>query len=410
MFRRATRALLVLALVVGISACTDGDDGRDDATGDPLTQIRDATFDGGTARYTGEVRFADGSSGPVRGESQAEPPAGDVRFPLATDGGVQEVQVVWVDGSVYVRRAITPDPDQVSAVLRRADDLPWTASRYQPLATTVFAPYDPFRLLELLVRVGAPTTADGTETVDGEGLARYEVDLRPFGTVAPGGAQTAELLADDDHRLRVVRLAGDQQVEYAIESYGDEVAPSAPPAGEIGTSASLPAVDPTGPFEPVAQGVDEGVSWTLLRAPGEDGGSCWRLDTDAPLDPVAATHPDGVTCIAEIGPDDDDVEVVVDAGAGAAVEVVVVVAAPGSTIAGLQLEDGSRREVVADPSGFAVYVGPRQPIAAVLEVVTPSGLLVTCGPGPVTELDDITFMAPDDAARLDRTPWLCIAL
>jgi hypothetical protein len=255
--------------------------------------------------------------------------------------------------------------------------------------------------------------ADGSESIDGDELDRYVVDVADL-PVTPGAANQIELLTDADLRLRAVRLVGDDRIEYAIEEYGVAVRPVAPPAEQIGASARRPAVEPTGPYEQVAQGTaPETGDWQLWRAPGTDGGTCWRLDVGAPLDPIAATQPDGATCIEAIDPTgaaDEQVQVVVDAGAGAPFDLVVVTTPPGASSARIRLADGTARPLTIDPGGFAVWVGPEQPVAVVLDVTAPDGEVVTCAPGAVTEFEDLEVLTREAIEQLDRQPWLCLAL
>jgi hypothetical protein len=402
---------VAVPLLLATVGCSDDEEPTPRAV-DELEQIEQATLAEGSARYAGQTGFADGTTAPIDGASQADPPAGEVRYSVRTDQGPQQVTVLWRDGNVYVERAVTADPGAVSATLRLDTDPPWTQAIYQPLATVTFDAYDPFRLLERLSLLGVEAVAQGSETIDGKELDRYVVDLadRP---VTPGGARAIELLTDDEQRLQTVRLNGDDRIEYAIEEYGVAVAPSVPPADQIGVSDRPPAVVPTGPFEPVAQGTSpDAGAWQLMRAPGTDGGTCWRLDTAAPLDPVAATNPDGVTCLAAVDPDaaaDEQVQVVVDAGSIAPFDAVVAVVPAGSTRAEVQFADRRSEELTIDPGGFVVRIGPKEPLAVVLEVTTPGGV-VSCGPGTVTEVGDLETMPPDERAVLDRSPWLCLAL
>ena len=126
-------AFVVLALsLVGIG-CTD-DDEPTARPADPLEQIQQATFAARSAAYRGQTVFADGSTAPIDGVSQAEPPAGEVRYPVQTTRGPQEVTALWVDGSLYLQRAVTDDPDAVSPTLRHESDPPWLAADVRTLA------------------------------------------------------------------------------------------------------------------------------------------------------------------------------------------------------------------------------------------------------------------------------------
>lgn len=405
-------ALLLVAVVLGIVGCTDAAETPPPRSASLIDQIKDATFAEGSAAYSGQTRFADGTSGAVDGASRAEPPAGEVTHPVHTATGPRDVTFLWVDGSIFIQRAVTADSAAVSATLRLDSDAPWTRAAYQPLATTLFDAYDPFRLLERLSLLKLVAEQQSTEVVDERELERYVVDMEGVAT-SPGRARTIELLTDTDHRLQVVRLVGDDTIEYALTGFGGDVAPTPPPDDQIGGSTPRPSVVPVGPFETVATGTAGGGGWQLLRAPGSDGGSCWRMDAQVPLDPVAATQADGVSCIGAFDPTasaDEQVQVVVDAGTGAPFDAVVAAVAPGSTEAEVQLADGTTHPLAIDPGGFVVWTGPKTPLAVVLELTAPDGNVVTCGPGPVSSLDDLDLLPADDLATLDRAPWLCLEL
>ena len=118
-----------------------------------------------------------------------------------------------------------------------------------------------------------------------------------------------------------------------------------------------------------------------------------------------------MTCIAAFDPSgaaDEQVQIVVDSGGGASFDIVVAAVAPGTTNVEMQLDDGTVHPLAVDPAGFVVWAGPKSPLAVVLEATAPNGDVAVCGPGPVTSLDDLQVMAPDQVAILDRLPWLCV--
>jgi hypothetical protein len=393
------------------AACSDDDSaGPPAAPADPLEQIKVATFAAGSARYTGETRFADGTSGPIEGISQAEPAAGEVTYPVSTPTGIQEAKLVWLDDTLYTRRVVTDSPNSVSSTQRMPDELPWTRAPYNRIVVMTFDAYDPFRLLERLELLGgAEAVAKGNEQVDGEALQRYDVDLAD-NPVAPAGAQRIELLTDGEQRLEHVRLVGDDSIEYSLDDFGVEVTPTPPSDDEIGVPRPIPGPEPAGPFEQVGQGVQAGVTWQLMRAPSTDEGTCWRLDTDLPLDPVAP-NPEGVTCISAFDPSGlpgDQAQAVADAGRDAPFDAVVFATGPTVVDARVVFADRSSQPLAVDPGGFVVYVGPKTPLAGVVELTTADGTVVTCGPGPVSEISDLRELPPEELADLDQRPWLCL--
>jgi hypothetical protein len=407
---RVATVPIVVAALFAVAACSTKSEPKPDASKPELQQIQDATVAAGSAKYSGEIRFAAGDTGAITGITQADPPAGDVTFPYSTPTGTQEVEVVWVNDTLWIRRATTPDQNAVSAFLRLDTDLPWVQAPYASYGRISVAAYDPYALLDRLVAGDVTAVPDGTETVDGRSLDRYTIDLSGD-PVAPGGARSAVLDTDSNQRLAAVRLEGPDTISYTLSDYGVDVSPTPPSADQVSSGGARPTVVPTGPFAPVAQGVSNEVSWQLLRAPGSDDGTCWRLDTSQPLDPVAATQGDGSTCVAAVEPTapvDEQVQIVADAGAGATYDALVALVPVGSQ-ARLQFSDRSSQDLTVDPGGFVVWFGPKSPLAVVLQVTAPDGSQTSCGPGAVSELDDLDSLDPSAVAQLDRAPWLCIA-
>ena len=123
----------------------------------------------------------------------------------------------------------------------------------------------------------------------------------------------------------------------------------------------------------MARGTFDGTAWQLVRAPATSGGTCWRLDGEGEieLDAIAATEIDGATCLLPIDPAvDEPVQIVFDTGSTAPFDAIVAVLPAGSQ-ARLLFVDRSREDVPVDPQGFLVWVGPKEPMAVVLQVTGP---------------------------------------
>ncbi len=222
-----------------------------------IKQIRDATFAASSARYRGEARFADDSSGELDGMAAADPAQGDVMVPVQTAAGVQQGELKWVDGDLYIQRVEgTPAAGATGTIgvfLRAATDRPWVRLPTQGIGQSLLSPYDPFSLLDQLT-ASVEVQPDGSESVDGRHLDRYVVDAAEGAALVPG-IRRAELLTDKDHRLVVVRLSGDQTIEYTMSDYGTAVSVAAPPDDQIAVAAPQNrGEDPTGDYVRVAGG------------------------------------------------------------------------------------------------------------------------------------------------------------
>lgn len=411
--RRLVAYLLTAATVLGVAACSDDDPGSASGSVD-LQQIRDATFAAGSARYTGQITFDGGASGPIEGTAAGEPAQGQVTFPVLTSGSeVQGAEATWVDDTIYVRRVVGADVTTAGqSLLSRADtDLPWLRiPSNTPLSRTLISPYDPFSLLAQLDAGAATLAGKGAEEVDGRQLDRYEVESDGVAQVL--AVDRVELLVDSNQRLAGVRLEGSRSIDYDLSDYGIDVSATAPPDDQIQTASTGDdgSESPVGPYELVADGTFDGTAWQLMRAPATSDGTCWRLDGEGEveLDPVAATEIDGATCLLPIDPAvDEPVQIVFDTGSAAPFDAIVAVLPPGSQ-ARLLFVDRSRQDVPVDPQGFLVWVGPKEPMAVVLQVTGPDGTQSECGPGSVSSLEDLDALPPDQLATLRDAPWLCL--
>lgn len=411
--RRLVAFLLAAATVFGLAACSDGDT---TSSTEPveLQQIRDATFAAGSARYTGQITFDGGASGPIEGTASGDPGAGQVTFPVLTSASeVEQAEATWVDGVVYLRRVAGADTAAAGqSLLGRADtELPWLRiPSTTPLSRGVLSPYDPFSLLAQLDLGAATLESQGSEEVDGRRVDRYQVDSAGVAQVL--AVDRIELLVEGSQRLAGVRLEGTRSIDYVLSDYGVDVAATAPPEDQIQTAVT--GVDagesPVGPYELVASGTFEGTAWQLMRAPATSDGTCWRLDGEGEieLDPVAATEIDGATCLLPIDPTvDEPVQIVFDTGSAAPFDALVAVVPPASQ-ARLLFVDRSRQDVPVDPRGFLVWVGPKEPMAVVLQVTGPDGTESECGPGSVSSLEDLDALPPDQVEALRDAPWLCL--
>jgi hypothetical protein len=385
--------LLAGGLVLG--ACSDDDSGGAGGGSDALAEIRQATDAAGSARYEGTVTYPDGRPpAALTGSSMADPSRGQ-----ATASGndpATGTEVRWTDGNLYVRTGAAAQ---------------WGEVPISTYGSPLLALYDPFTLLQQLGASGRTAAPEGTETVDGDELDKFVVDTSGS-NVAAGTAEQVELLTDDQHRLAAVRLRAIlQTIEYRLSDYGAAVSVEPPPEDEISRSAPTnTGEEPTGPYEKVAGGTFDGIPWQLARAPATADGTCWRFDAAGGIAPVASTEDDGATCIAGTDPGapaDEQVQFVADAGTGAPFDVLVAVVPVGSQVR-LRFADRTSQALTVDPGGFVVWVGPLQPMAVVLEVTAPDGTGAACGPGPVSEVDDLESLPPDQVGDLDHAPWLCI--
>jgi hypothetical protein len=424
MRRRIVLVVLAIVLLGGVVACSGGSKPvLQDLPGvQAMAKVREATVAAGTLRYEGTVTQGE-RSGELSGAAGASPPRGELTVPVFTPEAVLPASVRWNGDDVYIERVAVGDEGarrEVPLFSRLGSDPPWARFGRSTLAGPLLASYDPFLLLDRLSAANVSLEAtDGEEAGDASGT-RYQAVGTGFDGSAGGGR--TELWVDDQARLRRVRVEGSGRViDYRVLSYGDDVTVEPIPAEELADVTADPtqlaSSKPDGDFEAVRSGTTAGVRWTLLRAPGTGGGSCWRLEADPPLTPVSehfSPFPDGARCVLPPSPDEDldqRIAVVVDADAAQTpYDALVVVVPPEVRSVEMAYPDGKLVPLEIDrATGTVVWISPPERPGVVLMVTDGDGRSVNCGPGYVSEIDDVTKLGPDEIANLRSLIWSCVA-
>ncbi|WP_334143225.1 hypothetical protein [Rhabdothermincola sp.] len=424
MRRRIVLVVVAIVLLGGVVACSGGSKPvLQELPGvQAMAKVREATVAAGTLRYEGTVTQGE-RSGELSGAAGASPPRGELTVPVFTPEAVLPASVRWNGDDVYIERVAVGDEDAKRAVplfSRLGSDPPWARFGRSGLVGTLLASYDPFLLLDRLsaANVSLEPTA-GDEVGDTSGT-RYEA-VGAVSDGSAGGART-ELWVDDQARLRRVRVEGSGRViDYRVLSYGDDVTVEPIPAEELADVTADPSQlatsKPDGDYQAVRSGTTAGVRWTLQRAPGTNGGSCWRLEADPPLTPVGehfAPFPGGARCVLPPSPDEDldqQIAVVVDADAAQTpYDALVVVVPPEVRSVEMAYPDGKLVPLEIDrATGTVVWISPPERPGVVLVVTDGDGRSVHCGPGYVSEIDDVTKLGPDEIANLRSLIWSCVA-
>jgi hypothetical protein len=391
---------VLVALV--LAGCSD--DATDEADGDAsvsvLETIRRATVDAGGTRVEGTVEHAAGS-GAVTGRVAADGLTGEIEVGVPV--GVPAASFTgwrWRDGTLWSElapEAVTEEPER-----------PWRQGTFDPESALWLAPYAPLVLLDVLLAHEAEPVAvvEPGDAADGTAdRRRLEVQL-PGSVILFTRYSQAELWVDGDDRLVRVRMEGRRSfADVEVVEWGVEVdAVDAPSPDEVGGPAGPPAM-PDGDWGEVAAGDDAGVRWTLERAPGTRGTTCWRLVAD-PAVPTRSTGEEGEWCQRPATDDDlpeDRVQFVVDA-VDPQIDVLFAVVPAGSQVTITDVS-GTGQPVAVGDDGLVTWFADTDEHAVLVEVVLPGGDEVVCGPDIISELEDLEFVEP--GRDLLTEPWFC---
>ncbi|MGQ0826390.1 MAG: hypothetical protein ACT4OX_15405 [Actinomycetota bacterium] len=186
-----------------------------------------------------------------------------------------------------------------------------------------------------------------------------------------------------------------------------------PPPTTVGSTTPLvttangePARE--GEFEELASGDDDGLEWTLSRAPASGGGVCWRLETNPELDLVREpTH-----CDSAVPPDTPlgfRIDFPYSSGITTDHDIVVGVVPAPIDSAEFGFADGTSAEptYLDEEAGIVVWAGASRPVAGSVDIAA-EGLRYGCGPGDVTSA--LQLYGQSDAQLIDARQfvWTCL--
>jgi hypothetical protein len=348
--------------------------------------------------------------GTVEGEWEGglEDGAMDVRAVFARPRLQLPVTLRVVDGTFYFKRVAVALPRNDSLFVFTRDDSfkPWREATLGSVIDGVPSAFSPLALLEWIERNNVELESDGTERIGDVDTTRLTTTRETLVGVWTGS--TVDLWVDGDQRVVRVRVAGDGGgTQYDVTDFGTEVEIEAPAPGDISTETEQPVVEPSGPFEEVASGTSEGVTWTLLRAPGTYDTTCWRWQATPPLPQVGLPNPDAFRCVKV--PDsasdvsDEILFPVIGNGQGS-YDALVALVPENTTAATMGFIGGTTQDV---PVGAPfVWVGPPQPLKGYLGLTLDDGTRVDCGAGAITTPDDLTNDAFTGFAT--TAAWACL--
>jgi hypothetical protein len=180
------------------------------------------------------------------------------------------------------------------------------------------------------------------------------------------------------------------------------------------TTTRAPAVaapTPAGDFAVLAGGNASGLRWTLSRAPASDDGTCWRIETDPPVDLLLGStecrpRPDPAQ------PRDFGTEFPFGTGATGEYDIVVGVVPGGVAGAEFAFVDGTTEPArfLDREQGIVVWAGTSRPFLAAVTLTTSDGERLGCGPGDVMRASQLVGKTDQELLDARRYVWTCMRL
>ena len=418
LLRRALPALVALTVAFsGLAACTGGEGGtgniRLDRQGDLDAAATARLLRRGEPVRTGGEISRGGVSAPVRARISWRPARAVFRFAVIADGRAYRVQVRSIGTEAWLQRAPASQgaPGAPLIALTPRGERRWVALPTGSLpALGIVTPFDPATLLDALARAKVRLRRAGAGSVRGAAAVRFTARADARTGSLPAGAQTLEVwVARSDGRpVRVNLELPDGRIRYDLApAAAPDVRPPAPEAIQP-PAPPQPSPEPAGPFAVVTEGEAAGVRYRVLAAPGTGGTTCWKVESTPPYVPAVSHNAGDASCVPsppETGELDDRVTFPVDATDGAGFEMLGVLAPAGASLE-VRLADGTRVPLgFADPArGFALYVGPEEPIAGFLTVRLGTAV-AGCAPGDLTDPAEAESLDAGGRAFARKAPW-----
>ena len=406
--RVGAATLLALALLGACSGSGGGSLGKD-----PLATVVAAMQKAGSGRINGSIDGPKGTKpGTVSGEWSGDMTgSASVRAGFVSRTGTKvPTELRWTAKTLYIKRATVtlPANDTLVIFTRVAKFKPWRKFGLGPGITEALgSAFSPLALLKELQQVKAAPTAHGGETVGNVSTTRLSVRLTSVLGIWTGS--TVDVWVDEHHLVRRVRIetpAGG--VQYDVTDYGARVDVTAPAPNTITDESELVKIQAAEPFKTVASGTSAGVSWSLQRAAGTQGTTCWRWQASRPL-AQQLQAPEAGRCFRPVDPDatpDDQTQFLVYGNGKGSYDALAVVLPRSAKKLVLGFVGGKTQPVPVPVGTPLVWVGPPSPFKAYLGITLANGSLVDCGAGAVTTVDDLTN--PTLTGPAETAAWACL--
>ncbi len=398
---------MLLALALAAAGCSSGGGDGPGASKSPLGAIEAATTAAGAGAITGTV-VADGANGRLTGRwDGATIPRGSGDVVAALDART-ELKLRWIAGKLYLARtgavpaALT---GAAGSLLGPAGS--WRVVPANAVARTLVTPFAPPALVRAL-RASDATVRTSPGPKIGGAKTEHLAITADLGLLFVWGNPKVDLWTDEGHRVVRVRLvSGTSSVRYDV-GYHAIRAVTAPTGAKGQSSNPDAALAPTGPYVEWASGEDAGLRWRVLRAPGNRGTECWRVEGVPPVTMRSTDAPDQARCLAPPDPTDapEDQVVFPVLTDGATPHAVFAAQLPAGSQAVIGFVGSATTRPLHVVGDVAVWAGPAEPAPGYLGVTLPDGTKLDCGVGAISAAGDLTD--PSLAADAYAAPWTCV--
>lgn len=409
---RATAvAGLTLPLVVALAACDDAS-GR--ASLDPRTSLE--RLEALRAfRVTG-VAARGVDRGTVRASYGTRPTRAIARAPVDVGTRLARVEVRRIGSRAWVRRAVVLESGIASGTgvlaLRAPGTAPFLAvdPARRAAASWVVDAYDPRVLLRRIVDGGVRSIPESGDPTAATGETSYTLRPNRAEQRRTGLGIVTITTTRDGTPTRITYMTSTRvRAGYRIRASRRGPRVVAPAAAAVDTGASSkPLPDATADYTTAGRLTAGSTAIEIRRAPGPDGWSCWKVESDPGYRDLVEPRPSGGTCVAPLdagGDPADAYAIPLDATSSTSYELLAFLVPAGST-GTARFADGSSRALV--PTGDLLVAGGAAEPPAVLVTLSLPGATLVCGPGPVSDAGDLDGLAPAQAGELRDAPWNCL--
>jgi hypothetical protein len=406
------RAVTPLAAIAALASCSSG---SHVAQAHNIKDVATATRAAGAGSASGTIRGTGATTAPlaarwVASKDGVQADDGDATFGyVAGSKNLGNVELRWIGPVLYIGRTAQPPSGVKLGGFQRllfraptdAEFAPWSM-QYLGLIPSAFSPA---RLAAAMAAPAAKVASRPGPRIGGTSTTEYYT-LQPLFDVGPWPQASVSLFADPKGRvLRVHITSPTGGTDYDVQRYTSQPAVEPPDKGQLVTPTTQPSPVAAGSYAAVASGNTNGITWTLLRAPGTRGTDCWKWQATPPVKVLDAGSGGG-RCYLTPQPGDaaDDATVfAVRSVPGGRYSALAVQFPKEAATATVGLAGGKLEQL--QPSGrYLVRVGPSSPLPAYLAVTFADGSKIECGAGNVLSVDDLRTTSDSDVRLGD---WAC---
>jgi hypothetical protein len=170
-------------------------------------------------------------------------------------------------------------------------------------------------------------------------------------------------------------------------------------------------IEPPAGFEVVASGRSGGLGWTLSSKPGDDGATCWHLDTEPEVEQLQSD----TECLRKYDPKLPRAfatEFPFGTAATGNHDIVVAIVPGRVRKAAFGFANGDRSEptYLDEDAGVVLWAGESRPYLAGVAITLADGTRLGCGPGDTTSASQLEGRTEAELLDIRQFVWTCLDL